>query len=247
MRSQLRLRTRHDDEQKCYSLRMGLFGSSREQRQAECARALAPYGFRFTTEVDSLRNFLPMKVLSTPSYYYTHAAGTIEDARVELFHYGSTSRDSDGKTSTHEEVAVGVFHPALEGSAQIRPDHAQWGGVAAAFDLLFWIPPFTFLKLFQAWHASAYPDWNVGHPEFDRLYYVTAEDGSAAVRAVQPALRAYLLQQAFRGAIDLRSGVFFYTMYGISFRADHVVQLLSYARPLLHAARKPMSGRHPMR
>ncbi len=233
---------------------MGLFWPSREEREERArvrhhhlAYAFSSYGFAYEPHGgEALRGLLPFVVHSTPDRYGLRAHGTLGDARIEVFEYSYDSTDAEGNRSTYTQVLCAVQHPAVEGTASITPDAAQWGGVGAFLDALFWIPPFIFLKLIGAIHAARNPDRTVGDREFDRLYYVRAASDEAARQAIPPALRHWLVRHGFRGSIELRPGLILYSVAGARLSPEGVPVVLSYARPLLDAAMPPLRG-HPMR
>lgn len=233
---------------------MGLFGPSRKEREErarvrhhQLAYTFSSYGFAYEPDGgEILRGLLPFAVHTTPDRYGPRAHGTLGDARIEVFEYSYDSTDAEGNKSTYTRVLCVVQHPAVEGSASITPDAAQWGGIAAFLDALFWIPPFIFLKLIGAFNAARNPDRTVGDREFDRLYYVRAESDEAAQRAIPPALRQWLVRHGFRGSLELRPGMILYSAEGARLSPEAVPVLLSYARPLLDAAMPPLR-RHPMR
>ncbi len=220
--------------------------SRRDERLAGAARALAPYGFTFDARrAPELRRYEPFVLLAKPEEYVVAAQGTIEGAPVEAYEYGYSSMDSEGHATYHDALVVAVHHPWVNGGASFAPDQKEWGGVAAALDVLFWIPPFTILKAFQYAMAAKNPDREVGDAEFDRLYVVRAASDDDARRAITPALREVCLRLAFGGAVELRPGVLLYSPYAISLDAEHAVHALGIGAAFLGAL-APKSA-HPMR
>lgn len=215
---------------------MSWFGPSREERYAAAAAALRPYAFVVDrARAAGLRRFLPFDMLTTPARYHVAAIGRIEDTDVLAYEYGYDSTDHEGNPSSHDAMVVAVVHPAIAGRAAFGPDHRAWGGIGAVLDALFWIPPFTVLKVFQYLAESRNPDRVVGHAEFDRLYYVRAASDDVARRVVTPELRDAAVRFALRGTVELHDGALLYSIAQHRFDAEGVVRALGYAAPLLAA------------
>lgn len=214
------------------------FGRAQEERLAAAAAALAPFGFVFRPdEAARVRRYLPLREASAPEHLVTACFGRIEDATVEAFEYESSSTDSDGNTSWSTSTLVAVHHPAIPGGASIHPDWPQWSTAAAVIDAVFWIPPFTILKLFQLAFAARNPDRIVGDADFDRLYVVHAGSDAEARAALTPALREALLRLRFRGTLELRPGALLYSPHDYRFDAETAVSAIGVATVLLGALR----------
>lgn len=227
---------------------MGLFGPTvtREQRYAQAQEALRPYGFVLdVAKASGLAQYAPFTFFSTPNEYLVGAFGQIEGARVEAYEYEYTSSDSEGHTTHHDDFVVAIHSPWVHGGVAFLPDHTQWGGVSAALDTLFWIPPFIILKAFQSVMEAKHPDRNVGDAEFDRLYRVRAESDEAAARAIVPAFRQVCLRLAFRGTVEMRPGVLLYSPYQHRMDGTSIVPALGIGAAFLGAL-APQSA-HPMR
>jgi hypothetical protein len=222
---------------------LGIFGPSREERDALTAQALAPSGFRLANErARELVAWTPLVLHATPETYSAAAFGRIEDAEVGVFDYGYSSTDAEGRTHSHDQLVVVAQYPRIEGGAAFSPDLREWSQVALVLDALLWIPPFTFLKVFQWLSAEQHPDRTVGHGEFDRLYRVRAPSDAAAQRAIPPRLRDTCVRLALQGTVELRPGAVLYSVRGCGFDAEGVVRALGYAAPLMVAATMEPSG-----
>ena len=216
---------------------MGLFGPTREERHAAAATAIAPYGFVVAPQrARELADWAPFAIQASPERYETAAFGTIDEAEVAAFEYGYSSTDSDGNSQPHTQLIVIAQYPRIEGGAAFSPESREWSDVARAIDALFWIPPFTLLKVIQWLGESRHPDRQLGHAEFDRLYRVRAESDAAAQRAISPRLRNTAVRLAFQGNVELRPGAVIYSVSGCSFDGVGIVRALGYAAPLMVAA-----------
>ena len=127
-------------------------------------------------------------------------------------------------------------YPRIEGGAAFGPELREWSDVARAIDALFWIPPFTFLKVFQWMQAQQHPDRTAGHGEFDRLYRVRAVSDAAAQRAMSPRLRETCVRLALEGTVELRPGAVLYSVRGCGFDSEGMLRALGYAAPLMVSA-----------
>lgn len=217
---------------------MGLFGPSRQERQAAAAAAVAPYGFRLVPpENERLKMQLaPFALHSSPDRCRATAFGKIDDADVYALDYDYSYRDADGNDQTSSQMIVAVYHPRIAGGAAFMPDMKHWSGVAAALDMMLWVPPFTFVKAFQLFLEAKNPDRVVGHAEFDRLYVVRAASDADAARAISPKLRETVVRLAFRGTVELRESLLLYSVQGCSFDGEGLLTALRYAAPLTLAA-----------
>lgn len=227
---------------------MGLFGPSREERLASAARAIAPYGFRFDpSRASGLKQYLPLREAATPEHYVTACFGHIEDAAVEGYEYEYSSTDNEGNTSWHRKTLVAVQHPSIRGAGSICPDEKEWSTLAAAFDLITWVPPFVIVKIAMWINEGNNPDRTVGDAEFDRLYKVHAASDEAARESFSPALRRAALKIGFRGTLELRPGLLLYTPYRESFDGETIVGAFGIATVFIAAMREGVVKAHPMR
>ncbi len=216
---------------------MGLFGPSPEERYAAAAAAIAPYGFVLAKEsAGALAQWAPFELHYRPDSYDIAAVGRIEENEVWVFEYGYSTTDSEGQSQHHREMVVVAQYPRIEGGASFSPEPREWSGIAQALDALFWIPPFTFLKVIQWLGESRNPDRTVGHGEFDRLYRVRAPSDASAQRAIPPRLRETVVRLGLRGSVELRPGVILYSVAGCGFDGEGVLRALGYAAPLMVAA-----------
>lgn len=206
---------------------------SREQRYANVSALLARNGF--TSELpprDVLAPFLPW-MFSNPDRTTFHARGEVQGATVDVYEYEYSSTDADGNSTTHQELIAMAWHPRIVGGARLYPDGAAWGGLDASIDALLWLPPFVLIRgiawALRGMFGTNYPDRNVGHHEFDRLYIVNAPTDEDAQRAIPPALRDTLLRMSFRGSIELRQGLVIVRVPGASL---HVTKLGLLMEPL---------------
>lgn len=215
---------------------MSSWTRARDERLAAAAAALAPFGFAFHPgAAEGVRRYLPLREAAAPEVLVTACFGRIEDARVEAYEYDVSDLDSEGNRTWSTVTLVAVHHPAIPGGASVRPDWKQWSTAAAIIDAVFWIPPFTILKLFQFALAAQNPDRVVGDAEFDRLYLVRARSDAEARAALTPALRRALLQLHFRGTLELRPGLLLYTPDDYRFDGASAVSALGVATVLLGA------------
>ncbi len=217
---------------------MGLFGPSRQERQAAAAASVAPYGFSLVApEEERLKlQLAPFVLHSTPSRCRATAFGRIDAAEVWAFDYDYTGRDSEGNPTTRSQLLIALHHPGIAGGASFAPDARAWGGVGAAIDLLLWVPPFTFVKAFQLLNEARNPDRVVGDPRFDELYVVRAADDATAQRAIPPRLRETAVRLGLRGAVELRENLVLYSVERCSFDGTGLLTALRYAAPLALAA-----------
>lgn len=216
---------------------MGLFGPSRQERHAAAAAAIAPYGFSIVPGAETtLREYLPFSLHSTPARYHAAATGRIDGTDVWAFEYGYDTTDSEGQTQSCSQLVVVAHHPRIRGGAAFGPDPKQWSAVAQVLDVLFWVPPFTFLKVVQWIGEAQSPDRIVGDPTFDRLYRVRAASDADAARAIPPRLRETVVRLGFEGIVELRESVLVYSVRGTSFDAAGLVRALGYAAPLVVSA-----------
>ncbi|MFO0686043.1 MAG: hypothetical protein U0234_28540 [Sandaracinus sp.] len=217
---------------------MGFFGPTRQERQAAAAAAVAPYGFRLIPpENERLKLHLaPFALHSAPDRCVASAYGKIDQAEVYALEYDYSYRDQDGNEQTSSQMIVAVYHPRILGGAAFMPDMKQWSGIAAALDLMLWVPPFTFVKALQLFFEAKNPDRVIGHAEFDRLYVVRAASDADAARAIPPRLRETAVQLAFRGTVELRENLLIYSVQGCRFDGDGLLTALRYAAPLTLAA-----------
>jgi hypothetical protein len=226
---------------------MGLFGPSEVERLNAAAAALAPYKFQFDNRrAEQLRQYLPFQILTAPERYVTACFGHIEDATIEGYEYQSTSTDGEGNVSWYTHALVVVQHPSLPGGACFSPDYPEWGGLSAALDVLFWIPPFTLFKAIQWIANSQNPDRLVGHSEFDRLYRVRADSNETASRVITPALRDAMVRMQFKGSVEMRPGFLLYSPQEYRFDAQTAVSTIGVATVILSALREQLRA-HPMR
>lgn len=215
---------------------MGLFGPSSE-RHAAAAAAIAPYGFVVGKEgAQALAQWAPFELHHRPSDFAVAAWGRIESVDVSVFEYGYNTTDAEGQSHHHRQMMVVAQHPRIEGGAGFTPEPREWSSVAQVLDALFWIPPFTFLKVIQWLGESENPDRSVGHAEFDRLYRVRASSEEQARRAIPQRLREVVVRLGFRGTVELRPGVLFYSVAGCGFDGEGVLTALGFAAPLIVAA-----------
>lgn len=216
---------------------MGLFGPSREERHAAAATAVAAYGFEVASpRARELADWAPFAIHATPERYEAAAFGRIDEAEVAAFEYLYSTTDAEGQSHSHSQLVVIAQYPRIEGGAAFSPEPREWSGVARAIDALFWIPPFTLLKVIQWLGESRHPDRQLGHAEFDRLYRVRADSDAAAQRAITPRLRDTAVRLAFQGNVELRPGAVIYSVAGCSFDGVGLVRALGYAAPLVVAA-----------
>ena len=219
---------------------MGLFHPSSEARYEEAARAIAPYGFvTDPARASLLRNFQPLAELSEPDHYKIAAFGRIEDADVAAFEYAYSYKDSEGRSHSSTRLVIVVAHPMIAGSASLSPDGREWDAFQGVLDVIFWIPPFTFLKAIQLLNESRNPDIVVGHAEFDRLYLVHAASEAAAREAFTAELRDLLPRIGFRGTLELRPGYLLFTVHGARFDEQTLPNALGHVAPLLAALVRP--------
>lgn len=220
--------------------------ATREQAMRHAAQVLAGYGMRCErTLPDALSGYLPFRYFPTPDACVVRAVGALDATRVELYEYDHTSRDSDGVAVHGRTLLACVHHAWVSGGASITLDRKQWSSLSAAIDAAMWFPPFVFVKAFQLWAESKDPDHMVGHPDFDRLYYVHADSQEIAARTITPMLGEFLTRYAFRGTIELRPGMILYALHDARFDPEGVQRTLSYVRGFIDAF--PPPGAHPMR
>lgn len=118
---------------------MGIFGPSRQERQAAAFASVAPYGFvQVPPEEERLKlQLAPFAHHSAPDRCRATAFGRIDQAEVWAFDYDYSYTDSEGNRQSSSQLLVAVHHPRIVGGAAFTPDAPQWGGVAAALDVLF--------------------------------------------------------------------------------------------------------------
>lgn len=209
---------------------------STRERIAAAARALRPYGFvADEASAAGLRAYEPFAIFSAPEAYVAGARGTIEGERVEAYEYTYSTTDNEGSTSTHTTLVVAVHHRAIRGAAAFAPEPREWSALASFIDAALWVPPFTFLKVFQLLEAERNPDRVVGEADFDRLYRVRAASTSAAREAITPSLIRTVLGIAFRGAVEIRPGVLLYAPPSGRFDAATIVPSLGVGAAFLAA------------
>lgn len=219
---------------------MGLFGPSTAERHAAAAQAIRPYGFVLDPSAAvGLGRYLPFELLATPQTFATCALGEIEDAPVEAYEYGYSSRDSDGNTTYRTELVIAVHHASIRGRASIRPEWREWSVFAAALDIILWVPPFTLVKAIQLLAESRHPDRSVGDSDFDRLYVVRAASDAAAREAIPQPLRDALMRIGFKGTLEIRPGVLLYSPHRLGLDGEGAVPALGIATVLLAALRRP--------
>lgn len=216
---------------------MGIFGPSRDERYAAAAAAIAPYGFGLVPAATApLAEHAPFQLHPSSDGCNVAAYGRIEESDVWAYEYSHSSTDSEGQTSSYDQLIVVAHHPRIEGGAAFSPEPREWSGVARALDTIFWIPPFTLLKVIQWMGEARNPDRTLGDAEFDRLYRVRAASDSEAQRAIPRRLRETVLRLALRGTVELRPGTVIYSIDGCRFDGDGLVRALGYAAPLLVGA-----------
>ncbi len=216
---------------------MGLFGPSREERYAAAAAAIAPFGFVVARDrASELAGWAPWQLHAPPETYEVAAFGRIEDSEVGVYEYGYSSTDAEGQSHHHRQMVVVAQHTRIEGGASFGPELREWSGIARALDALFWIPPFTFLKVIQWMGEARNPDRTVGHGDFDRLYRVRASSDAAAQRAIPPRLRDTVVRLGLQGTVELRPGALLYSVAGCGFDGEGVLRALGYAAPLMVAS-----------
>lgn len=221
-------------------------GRKPEQGLREAWSLLQRYGFQVgQAHPDALQRYLPFRSLSPPTRCTFAAAGHVESTPVELYHYEHYWTDSDGNSQGGAALLACVHHPWVAGGASITLDWKQWSTFAAVFDAVTWFPPFLLLKAVTAYNEARDPDRVVGHPEFDRLYYVHADSQEVAARTIPPALGEFLSRLAFRGTIELRPGLILFALESAGLDGDGVDRTLSYVRGLVGAYPPPQA--HPMR
>jgi hypothetical protein len=216
---------------------VGFFGPDREERLRAAASAVAPYGFVLGHAGDGpLREQLPFALHATPEAVSAVASGRIDAADVWAFEYSYTSTDSDGNSSSSDQLVVIAQHPRIEGGAAFQPEPREWSAVARAIDLVFWIPPFTLLKAVQWLNEARNPDRIVGDAEFDRLYRVRAGSDEEAQRAIPRALRETVVRLGVQATVELRPGAIVYSIAGCGFDGEGLLRALGYAAPLTVSA-----------
>lgn len=216
---------------------MGFFGPSNEERYAAAAAAIAPFGFVLARErAAEFADWAPLQLHAAPESYEVAAFGRIEDSDVAVFEYGYSTTDAEGLSHHHREMVVVAQYARIEGGAAFSPELREWSGIAQMLDALFWIPPFTFLKVIQWLGEARHPDRTVGHGEFDRLYRVRAASDASAQRAIPPRLRETAVRLGLRGTVELRPGAVIYSVAGCGFDGAGVLRALGYAAPLMVSA-----------
>jgi hypothetical protein len=216
------------------------------ERHHQAAALITQYGFvTDPSRANEVLRYRPFAFLSSPETSCTAAFGRIEAAAVSAFEYEYSSQDSNGNWSSDVTLAVVVEHPDIPGGAAIRPDWREWSTIGAFIDTVFWIPPFTILKVFQLLMQDQNPDRVVGHAEFDRLYEVRAKSNEAAARAIGPELRDLLPRIGFRGTLELRPSLAVFSIPGTKFDSEGIVRALGHVAPILAATARRHS--YPMR
>ena len=203
---------------------------------------MAPWGFRMEPhDQEAHRRWLPFVVLSTPDRSTVHAHGEVDDRGLDIVEYDYSWCDSDGNPQSADAV-LGVLHvPWSRGRAAIAMDERAWSGLQAALDVLFWIPPFTFLKLVQLANDTRRPDREIGHAEVDRRYRVHAESEAAARAAIPAKLGEHLLATNFRGAIEIRPDEVLFSLRDARFDPAGVEATIAHARAIGRCFEPPES------
>lgn len=204
---------------------------------------MAPWGFRLEPpDASALARSLPFVALPTPSRCMVRACGEVDERRLEIFEVDYSWRDSDGNDHSADALIGVIEVPWSSGRVAIAMDERAWSGVAAALDALFWIPPFTFLKLVQLANETARPDRTLGHAEVDRRYRVHAESEAAARAAFPERLGAHLLATNFRGSIEIRPGVVLFSLRDARFDPTGIESTIAHAREIGRSFGPPESG-----
>jgi hypothetical protein len=201
------------------------------------------------TPPDALKPLLPFRVLSTPDRCLVRASGEVDGTRVELYENDYSTTDSDGNSSSCDELVCLLYHPHVRGDAALTRDWPKWSDGAAlfktVFDVLTWLPPFVIIKPFQLIAEARNPDRTVGHDVLDHFYCVRADSDAAAAASITPALREYIVRTRFKGSLELRSGLAIYTCDRARMEAGKLEPVLGHVRGFLQAFTEQSS--HPMR
>lgn len=187
------------------------------------------------------QRWLPFVVLATPDRCTVRARGPVDDRELEIVEYDYSWRDSDGNDHYADAVLGALEAPWSRGRAAIAMDERAWSGFAAALDVLFWIPPFTFLKLVQLANEARRPDREIGNAEVDRRYRVHAESEEAARVAIPPKLGEHLLSTNFRGAIEIRPDLVLFSLRDARFDPAGVEATIAHGRAIGRCFEQPES------
>lgn len=204
---------------------------------------MAPWGFRMETDDSTMHErWLPFVVLATPDRCTVRARGSVEDRELWIVEYDYSWSDSVGNDHSADAVLGALEAPWSRGSAAIAMDERAWSGVAAALDVLFWIPPFTLLKFVQLANESRRPDLEIGNAEVDRRYRVHAESEAAARAAIPPKLGEHLLSTNFRGSIEIRPELVLFSLRDARFDPAGVENTIAHARAIGRCFERPQSA-----
>jgi hypothetical protein len=217
---------------------MGFFGPSREERYAQIAQTLSPYGFSLQPERGAaavLQGFTPFELFRAPESYSSVVAGQIDGRAVAVAQYEYTSTDNEGNTSTISEHITVVHDHNIRGVAGLATDWTKTA-VGAFINAALWIPPFTIVKAIQLLFDSKHPDREVGQADFDTRYKIRAVNDEVARTVFHPAFQQALLRCSFDGTLEVRHGALLYTLSGSTFDAPGLMRTLGHVPILLAGA-----------